>query len=140
MALYPTTISDQIEEVKDLDISYRVLHPGIYISSKTENDTIRIPYSSLCNKYKDYLSKIIEEVKLTDGELLMYRYNPKKLSEDLYGSAQLWDTILILNGCVSVRQFSLSRGKVKVYDPNEFKSYINEILITETDVDDEYNF
>jgi hypothetical protein len=128
----PATMEDQIAEVKDLEISYRNLHPGIYLTSKNENDKIRIPYSSVTNKYKDYLSNIIIDADLTEDELLMYRFNPKRLSEDIYGTTQLWNDILIINNCVSVRQFDLDR--VKIYDPEEFKSYLNEIMIIEKEL------
>lgn len=128
----PVTMTDQINDVHDLEISYRVLHPGIYLTSTNDNDCIRIPYSSVTSKYKDYLSNIIIDAELTPELLIRYRYNPKRLSEDLYGTTQLWNDILIINNCVSVRQFNLKQ--VFVYDPSEFKDYLNEIMIIEKEL------
>ena len=125
----PSTITEQVYEAKSLDISYRTLHPAAVILDEQTGRNIQIPFSSLINKYKDFLHEIIIEIPLSEKEKEIYMFKPKMLSEDLYGTTELWDTILILNNVVSVSEFK--PDVVKVYDHNRLKKYINEILILE---------
>jgi hypothetical protein len=126
----PATLPQQVEEAKALDISYRTLHPGAVIINSQNKEAIKIPFSSLINKYKDFLHEIIIEMPMDEDDCETFMYKPKMLSEDLYGTTELWDTILILNNTISVSEFK-PEGKVKIYDPNRLKKYINEILIME---------
>ena len=125
----PSTITEQVEEIKNLEISYRVLHPFADMYDESTNRNILFPFSSVITKYKDFLYNIITTVTLNEAEQLYYQFKPKLLSEDLYDTTELWDTLLILNNYVSVSEF---KPKVlKVYDPERFKEYINEILLLE---------
>ena len=86
-----------------------------------------IIFSSLTNKYRTYLLACVVPTQLTEEEQERYRYAPKKLSYDLYGTTELWADLLKLNGCASITEFE--PDFVKVYDPNTFKEYLNEIMI-----------
>ena len=70
--------------------------------------------------------------ELTEEEQERYKYSPKKLSYDLYGTTELWADLLKLNKCASVAEFEPSF--VRVYDPNTFKKYLNEIMIFDESV------
>ena len=125
----PSTMTEQVESAKNLEISYRILHPPVTLHNEETDINIEIPFSSLMNKYRDYLSDIIIEVPLDDVLQNKYRFKPKMISSEIYGTTELWDTILILNHCFRVSEF---KPKVlKVYDPNRLKEYINTILIIE---------
>lgn len=125
----PSTMRQQVEEATNLEISYRVLHPPLYVYNEETEETVEIPFSSLLNKYRDYLSNIIISVPLDEVLQNKYRFKPKMISTELYGTTELWDTILILNNTFRVSEF---QPKVlKVYDPNRLKEYINTILIIE---------
>ena len=100
--------------------------------NKEDDSNIKIPFSSMIEKYKDFLYEIIITSDATKEELAQYRFNPKKLSQDLYGTTEFWDTILILNDCKSIIDFDLDT--IKVYDPNRFKRYLNEIIITDSEI------
>lgn len=128
----PSTMPEQVSLIKDLEISYRTLHPSVYLHDKDSNRTIRIPFSSIVSKYKDYLSEIIMEIDLNEEEQVMYLYKPKLLSEDLYDTTELWDTILVLNDCPSVIDFKPKL--IKVYDPTELKPLLNEIMLIEEEL------
>ena len=64
---------------------------------------------------------------MTPPEVSLYRFKPKKLSYDLYGTTELWDALLELNQMYSIIEFD--REKYKVFDPREFKTALNEIMI-----------
>lgn len=131
MAFIPATMPEQIENIKTLEISYRVLHPTIDMKDKVYNKKITFPFSSIISKYKDHLSNIIVNTKLTEKEQETYMFKPKRLSEDLYGTTELWDTILLLNDCAFTSEF---KPKIlRVYDPARFKTFINEIMLLEAE-------
>lgn len=132
--IVPATVPEQVSLAKDMEISYRTLHPSLVISNVKDDDVIRVPYSSIINKYKDFLSTIVVEIKLDDAMREKYMYKPKMVSNELYGTTELWSEILILNNAYSVIEF---RPRVlKCYDPNRFKSFINEIILLEDVLDD----
>lgn len=132
--IVPATVPEQVSLAKDMEISYRTLHPSLVISNVKDDDVIRVPYSSIINKYKDFLSTIVVEIKLDDAMREKYMYKPKMVSNELYGTTELWSEILILNNAYSVIEFT--PRVLKCYDPNRFKSFINEIILLEDVLDD----
>ena len=132
--IVPATVPEQVSLAKDMEISYRTLHPSLVISNVKDDDVIRVPYSSIINKYKDFLSTIVVEIKLDDAMREKYMYKPKMVSNELYGTTELWSEILILNNAYSVMEFTAR--VLKCYDPNRFKSFINEIILLEDVLDD----
>lgn len=132
--IVPATVPEQVSLAKDMEISYRTLHPSLVISNVKDDDVIRVPYSSIINKYKDFLSTIVVEIKLDDAMREKYMYKPKMVSNELYGTTELWSEILILNNAYSVIEFK--PRVLKCYDPNRFKSFINEIILLEDVLDD----
>ena len=125
----PSTMSEQIKNIEKLDISYRILHPSISIKDEESGRTIEIPFSSLTNKYREFLKSIVISIELDDRFMAKYRFKPKMISEELYGTTEFWNDILILNNCLRVCDFQ--PRVLKVYDPAKLKSYINQILILE---------
>jgi len=128
----PSSMTEQIEQIKGLEISYRVLHPSAKINDKNNKRYVNFPFSSIINKYKDFLYSFIITIALTEEEQNYYQYKPKMLSEDLYGTTELWDAILLLNNNVSVSEFKPK--KLKLYDPAKFKRYLNEIMLLEEEL------
>ena len=126
----PATLTEQIESAKELEISYRTLHEKAILKDSVSGRNIQIPFSSFTNKYKDFLNTIVVTVSLTDEEKARYRYKPKLVSYDLYGTTEFWNDILIINNFFSISEFQPNET-MKVYDPNKLKDYINEIMIIE---------
>lgn len=130
MSSIPVNLKEQITEIEKRDITYRTLHIPAVMKNKMTGEVIEIPFSSLLRKYKDFLSTIIVTADLNEELETKYRYKPKMLSKDLYGTTELWDELLCINGCASVIEF-IPKKVVRVYDTNRIKSFINEILILE---------
>ena len=128
----PVSLSEQITEAEKLEISYKSLHPSYTIYNEQTNETIELPFSSITNEYKTYLLACVKSIQLSEKEKENYRYSPKKLSYDLYGTTELWADLLKLNGCVSIAEFE--PDFIRVYDPNTFKEYLNEIMIADSKV------
>ena len=67
---------------------------------------------------------------MTDEEYLRYRYKPKLLSEELYGTQELHYMLLRLNHVYSVINFDFT--EVRVFKPTII-SKINEIMVLESE-------
>lgn len=125
----PASITEQIENIKDTEISYRTLHSvGNILDASTKNNII-IPYISILSKYRHFLKKYTINVRMDDVLCRKYVYNPKLLSYDIYGTTELWAELLRINNCSSTIEFKFR--KVKIYDPTKLKDIINEIMILE---------
>ena len=125
----PSNILDQVEDIRDLDISYDTLHEKAIVSNKQTDTIIKVPYMSITNKYRNLLAKIVVEGTLSEEEKKEFWYKPKTLSDRLYGTTELWSELLLLNNCATIIQFTPT--KVRYYDPYEFKTYLNEIMTIE---------
>jgi hypothetical protein len=128
MAL-PVTIQDLIDAYRKQEKTYKNLHEKAIITD-SNGDTIRVPYGSLINKYKDYLAGSVVTANLTDDEVLYYKYKPRLIAKNIYGSAELWFMILELNYMCSVTEFK-DISSLRLYHPSLFVDMINEIMIME---------
>lgn len=129
MASIQPTITKQVEDIERKEISYRSLMQHAFLYNNTSRDTINIPFSSYTKMYRNLLSNIIVEKVLDDKAKIEVRYKPKTLSYILYGTTEFWNDILILNDCKSVMDFT--PDKIRYYDPERLKVYLNQILILE---------
>lgn len=69
-------------------------------------------FDSLLVKYMPEIKQIVTTVNFPNEQYLRYRYNPKLLSYDLYGTTELWALILDLNELTSVAQFDIRKVKL----------------------------
>ena len=117
-----------IESVKDKEISYRNLHTDVYI--KKNDEVIKIPYKSIISSYMPFFKEAVVTAQLTREEIFKYKFKPKLLSYDLYGTTELWSALLELNGIYSTIDFNLEK-QPKVFIPKDFKKILNEVMILE---------
>lgn len=118
-----------IKAGKNLDISHEKIHLKAFFTDKG-NKKIIINYTSLIDKYQDFMSKIIIDYEMTDEEFIKYKFQPKKFCMDMYGTTELWSTLLRINNMVSALQFT--NKKIKAFTQDIF-DVLNEILILEDD-------
>ncbi len=134
MMKYYSTIDELVDQIKGEDLSYRNLHTPVYIRYEDrftgETDTFVIPYKSVIMDYMPYLRTCAVTLPFDEIEQVKYRYKPKRLSNKLYGTPELWSALLELNNMVSIIDFNLSKP-VKVFEPRQFKVLLNEVMILE---------
>ncbi len=65
-----------------------------------------VNFNNLVIKYMPELKDIKIKVTLTNEEFAKYKYNPKLLSYDIYGTTELWFLILEANELHSITQFN----------------------------------
>lgn len=124
-----STISEIIKYGQNLELSHEKLHLKASFN-KTNKTKLIFNFTSLLDKYYEYLKKYFVEVTFTEDEYLKYRFQPKTLSMDLYETPELWSTILRINNIVSISEFD--KRKIIVLKENVF-DLLNEILIMEDD-------
>lgn len=122
-----STINELISLGKQLKISSETMSIKEIVTN-THNERFIVNFTSVIDKYYDILLDHTSIVKLTDDEYLRYRYKPKLLSEELYGTQELHSLLLRLNHITSVIQFDFT--ELRVFNTNIIK-LINEIMILE---------
>lgn len=88
------------------------------------NDTI-ITTSSIFDSYIDFIMPNTVLISLTDEEYEKYKFDPKLLSLELYGTMELWFLLLKINRCSSL--FEFKSKLVRIIHPNEL-DVINKII------------
>lgn len=98
------------------DLSYIEKRDGMeYVVKHTLNDYLW--------EFKRYA----KTVKLTSDEILTYRYNPKKLAFDIYGSTRLYYIILLMNDMCDVHQFNLKNKTLLLLSPTQLSDYLSSV-------------
>ena len=86
------------------------------------------PVENVLDDYIDEILSVARVITMTDKELSKYKYRPKILSYDLYGTTELDFLILRLNGMTSPKEFT--KSKVKLLSPDDL-GIINKIYRAE---------
>ena len=86
---------------------------------------------NILDDYMDELLEISNEIKLDDWAVREYRYNPKKLSNRLYNTTQLWYMILKVNGLANVHEFTLENQKLLITPASVIKTFLSKVYSAE---------
>lgn len=121
-----TTVSSFKSYEKNIEISYAKTFLKSVV--KSDDDNLIVNYTSLPNKYYDYIKAIVKQIELSDDELIQYRYNPKLYCYRYYGTTELWSLLLKVNNMTSAIDFT--KKKINVFTEEIF-SILNEIFILE---------
>lgn len=85
-------------------------HDSLYFQQVVEDKTgkkIIVNGDSLLLRYMNEIKVLKQKHEFTEVEYRKYKYNPKRLSYDLYGTTELWSLILDINEVTSVAQFDM---------------------------------
>lgn len=126
-----STLEQFIEAGSAVTISYANL------SMLDETGDIKIP---IYNVVSDYLFELLGKsttVVLNDQEFWKYKYKPKLLAIDIYGNAELYFVILMLNNMCSVKEFDIKR--IKMLSKKDMSDLLGLIYSSEMDFLAQYN-
>jgi hypothetical protein len=98
--------------------------------TNSANEKYVVNITNLFEKYYEILLDNTVIVVLTDEEYLKYRFKPKVLSYDLYGTKELHYMLLRLNYVYSVINFDFK--ELRVFNTN-ILNLLNEIMILENE-------
>lgn len=127
------SITDYIDDHKDLSISFDTLHLKEKAQFTEDSSGITegiLLGDSFVQKYKGDLDELVVEKTFTADEARKYMNNPWALSYDLYGSVEYWFLLLDLNNMYSAIEFT--QKTINVYDAS-LPDVIDVILASEED-------
>lgn len=101
---------------------------------KTKTGSVITPQQTITCRYYDSLKPYITTKILTKEEKERYKFNPRFLSYELYGTPELWADLLYINNMVSVAEFK--KDTIKVFTTEIINALIEIKLIIENDLTD----
>lgn len=113
------TIEEFIAEGSSTEISYDKL-------SIFENvDGLYLVTHNVLDDYKKEIDRCCRTIVLSTSEMNKYRYKPKLLAYDIYGSTELFFIILFTNNMCDVKEFDKKKLRLLPQDSlEEIISYI----------------
>ena len=124
-----STIQSVIEEGLELKLTIK----DLAFKEIIENSSGEKFVVNMFNLYEKYYELLLEHatiVVLTDEEYRKYKYNPRLLSKDLYGTQELHYMLLRLNYVYSILNFDFR--EVRVFRTN-INTLLNEIMVMESE-------
>lgn len=135
--MYNSTIKELINNGKHSTLNTDELSLKTIVTNSL-NEKFVVNISCVFEKYYELLTDHAVTVTLTNEEYLRYKFKPRMLSKDLYGTYDLHYLLLKLNNITSVIYFDFT--ELKVFKP-EIISLLNEIQILEEEnrIDNQMN-
>ena len=124
-----STIQEIIDAGKRASLTTDDLSLKTIVTNSMDEKFI-VNLTTVFEKYYELLTDYAVTVRLTEEEYLRYRFKPRLLSKDLYGTYDLHYLLLKLNYITSVIYFDFT--ELKVFKP-DIVSLLNEIKILEFD-------
>ena len=119
------TLSNFIREYGVEDLRVDAFHLKEVFFQDGMNHKIVVNGDNIADKYAIELEENKKTVEFTTKEYYKYRFNPKMLSYDLYGTTELWFFILMANEIYTISEFDFK--KLKLYDASII-SKLNRML------------
>ena len=126
-----TTILQTIQQQINYGKALKISNASFYLKDKltiADSDNIKINFEYLLSNYRSAIEQYIKEYTLDDEQKQDYFYQPKKLSNDLYGTIELAPLIMRINHIPSVIEFN--KPRLKLFTP-AIIDFLNEVLIKE---------
>ena len=119
------TLSNFIREYGVEDLRVDAFHLKEVFFQDGMNHKIVVNGDNIADKYAIELEENKKTVEFTTKEYYKYRFNPKVLSYDLYGTTELWFFILMANEIYTISEFDFK--KLKLFDASII-SKLNRML------------
>ena len=102
---FPPDNTNYIDDFIDAGQNLAFGHEKYMLKYQTEQSKIVVPMQSLIQKYRGAFRKYIVEYEMTDKEFERWKYNPKRMCKEMYGTPELWTEILFINHMVGITEF-----------------------------------
>lgn len=123
------TIEEFIDMKETDDITYAQF--SILVKCIGDNSVVQYAQDNIIYDYMNELLESAVEYELTDDEYVKYRYKPKLLAYDLYGSTEIYFVIMALNGMCNIKDFT--KRKLKLLYRSRLIELLNEIYSAESE-------
>lgn len=121
------TIEDFIDMKSNDNFTYATM--ALYMQSIVDKTTI---YSSdnVLYTYLEDIKSFSIDYTFTEEEYQKYKYRPKLLAYDIYGSTELYFVILAINDTCNIKDFK--KRKIRLLYKSDLSDLLNRIMETET--------
>ena len=119
------TLSNFIREYGVEELRVDAFHLKEVFFQDGMNHKIVVNGDNIADKYAIELEENKKTVEFTTKEYYKYRFNPKVLSYDLYGTTEIWFFILMANEIYTISEFDFK--KLKLFDASII-SKLNRML------------
>lgn len=114
-----TYVNEFIADGQKASLSLKNFYDTILVGDIHNSDHIyRIPIGDFFTKYREQLVTTIQWYNLPQ---IMF-YKPKMVSMELYGTTELWLSLLRVNEMTNITEFH--QPMIKVYNPDQVKELI----------------
>lgn len=114
-----TYVTKYISDGNKSVVSLKNLYETLLVTDEQGNGLYRVPWNDFFIRYKDQLMSSIQFHSVPQSMF----YKPKMVSLDLYGTTELWLSLLRLNGLKNITEFNYPI--IKVYNPGNLFELIN---------------
>ena len=124
-----------IEQFIQTEQNKSVKYPNYYYQKVISEDDLHVimNYQSIMDRYVQYIRDYITEIELSQEEMRKYRYNPKRLSFNLYGTTSYWWSIIFANQIHSLTEFDFSRDNIiKVFSREGISAFSTVLSVDKT--------
>lgn len=125
------TINQFIQTEQNKSVKY----PNYYYQKVISEDDLHVimNHQSIMDRYVQYIRDYITEIELSQEEMRKYRYNPKRLSFNLYGTTSYWWSIIFANQIHSLTEFDFSRDNIiKVFTREGISAFSTVLSVDKT--------
>lgn len=125
-------LTQTVEDFIALGISDEMTYSNFSVLAKCiDESSILYAQDNVIYDYLEELKSSCVTIELTDEDAIRYRYNPKRLSYQIYGSTELYFIILALNGMCSFKDFN--KKHIKVLYKRDLQSLLTQIYNAEAE-------
>lgn len=100
------------------------------IAKCLESTNVQYAYNNVIYDYLDELKALAVDVVLSDKDYSKYKYKPKLLAYDIYGTTELFFVIMAVNGICNVRDFN--KKKIKMLFKKDLEDFLNDVYSAES--------
>lgn len=124
-----SSVEDFIEMGACDQITYKNF--SILVNFVGESSIVQYAQDNVIYDYMDEIMEKAVDFEFTDMDYIKYKYKPKLLSYDIYGTTELFFVILAMNGMCSIKDFN--KRKLKLLFRSDMYNILNEIYSAEKD-------
>ena len=132
MGIASTTLKEYIADYKDQQLKLTDYFTFEWLNDESNDIYIKTIEENILSKHTNFLSTNKTKVTITDDEYRKYRCNAHWLSQDVYGTTELWFLILHANELYSESEFNTK--EFYIYSKSVLDKLSEIISVEEDDI------
>lgn len=131
MSIAATSIKEYINEFQDQSLKMTDFFLFEILSNTNQQEYIKTIEENILARHQSFLEENKVKITITDDEYRKYRCNAHWVSQDIYGTTELWFLILHANELYSESEFTMK--EFYVYNKSVMEKLSEILAIEESD-------